>query len=110
MEMKVSGFDEAIGGLQELANAISPNTMLDWAIKIGQTVEKSCGAGVIAQGYLKPDGQFALDIRAKSGQQVECVLKAIRQHLPSMHPATRAWYEKVIEVYQAKAKAASAHA
>ncbi len=92
--------------LDELSDAISANTLLEWANQIENTVRQSCEESVRFKGLIKPDGKFALEISAKANE-IDCILNAIRQHLSSMHPATRAFYEKVIEQYEAKRREAT---
>lgn len=98
---------EAMRAFDELKDAISAETLLEWANTIEGTAKQECGEQVEFKGSIDPEGKFHLTSHATS-DNVDCVIEAIRKNMISMHPATKEFYEKVIEGLQAeKSKRAS---
>jgi hypothetical protein len=93
--MKARGVDEAIQAIEELREAISPETLVRWADIIQQTARKACGQNVAFKGTIDADGKFRLETDSTS-ETFECLIEAIRESTLSMHKATKAFYENVI--------------
>jgi hypothetical protein len=89
--------------MDELSNAISPETLLEWADRIEDTVKQDCNARIRFKGKINDTGKFELEF-PKTGD-IDCVINAIRKHLDLMHPMTRKFYETVIETNETRKKA-----
>jgi hypothetical protein len=95
MEVKVTGFEEAIQGIDDLKNAISNETLIEWAEAIQRTANDSCGEGVVFKGSVDEQGKFQLQTNS-TPQTFDCLLDAIRKNIPRMHKLTQQIYERII--------------
>ena len=95
METKVSGVDQAIQAIEELREAISPETLVRWADAIQQAAQNECGERVVFKGSVDAEGKFRLKANS-TPETFECLVEAIRKNTVSMHQATKAFYENVI--------------
>ena len=95
MEIEISGVDAVIREMEDLREAISPDTLKKWADLIQQTVDRECGEGITFKGLIDSQGQFKLETNS-TAQNMDCLIDSIRKNTESMHPVTKAFYEKVI--------------
>jgi hypothetical protein len=95
MEVRVSGLDEVLQGLEDLKRAVSAETFVEWADRIQETAKANCGESVVFEGSIDSQGRFSLK-RSANPDSFDCLTDAINQHLSSMHPATRPLFERVI--------------
>jgi hypothetical protein len=87
--------------LEELQNAIAAETLLEWANAIEGTIHQTCNEHIKFKGEIA-NGEFHIDFTPMTSDDIDCVIRAIQEHLSSMHPATQKFYEQVIESFQSQ--------
>jgi hypothetical protein len=92
---------EARQAFEELTNAVSAETLLECANVIQRTARQQCGERVEFKGSIDAKGKFHLTSHSTT-KNVDCLIEAIRKCFFSMHPVTKALFEKVIESLQAE--------
>lgn len=96
---KDADFSEVRWALEALSVTITPNSLLRWTNKIETRVHEKCGADVEFKGEIE-QGQFHIRFNAKKAGDVDCVIRAIRNYTPMMHPATAKWFEVAIAEFE----------
>jgi hypothetical protein len=84
-----------------LTNAVSAETLLECANTIQRTARQECGERVEFKGSIDAQGKFHLTSHSTT-DNIDCLIEAIRKCFFSMHPVTKALFEKVIEGLQAE--------
>ncbi len=93
--MKVSGLDDVLRGIEDTKRAISAETLVRWTETIQRTATETCGEPVVFKGSIDEHGKFKLEAKTNS-EAFDCLIDSIRKSIPSMHPATREIFERII--------------
>ena len=86
---------------EELTDAVSAETLLECASAIQRTARQQCGEQVEFKGSVDTQGKFHLTSHSTTNN-IDCLIEAIRRCFYSMHPVTKAFFEKVIESLEAE--------
>ncbi|KAG2477239.1 MAG: hypothetical protein NPMRTH1_1250020 [Nitrosopumilales archaeon] len=92
--IKTKGFDKIDKMLADMIHDLEPEGFMQWANTIEKTAKEICNDPDCKRIKFKANKDMKISMNFADVEAIECLKKAIKQHLNSMSIGLRAFYEQ----------------
>jgi len=101
-KIDVKGLDDIQKALKDLEKSVDPNTFNEWADRVGRTAKQTCNDPQGERIKLTRTGQGGVEFEFADKDAIDCVINAIKRHLPSMPDIQKRIFEGMLKDFESR--------